>query len=221
MAPMQATITADFHTHSVYSHDSLMTPMQIVKAALQCGLGKVAITDHNSIRGGMEASEIDPDRVIVGEEIMTSSGELLGLYMTEEIPHQLSPQTTIERLRKQGAFISISHPFDNRRSLWKPQELIDLVPHVDAVEIFNARCLNNRCNEVAARFATEHGLFGTVGSDAHSVRELGGVHMTLPDFSDAKELRIALEVATVNGRLASPFVHVDSRWAEFVKKIRN
>jgi predicted metal-dependent phosphoesterase TrpH len=219
MTHMQETITADFHTHSIYSHDSLMTPVQLVNAALQSGLGKVAVTDHNSIRGALEASEIAPEHVIVGEEIMTSSGEILGLYMTDEIPHRLTPQETIERLRKQGAFISISHPFDNHRSLWKLQELIDLIPFVDAMEVFNARCMNNRYNEIANQFAIEHGLLGTVGSDAHSAREVGGVHMILPDFSDAGELRIALKDATMAGRLASPLVHVDSRWAKFVKKI--
>ncbi len=220
MTGMQHMINVDFHCHSHWSHDSLMTPARIVEAARLRGLDKIAITDHNSIEGALEGQHLSPEIIIIGEEIMTSSGEILALFVKENIPGGLSPRKTIDLLRGQGAFISISHPFDSSRSLWDVHELIELLPEVDAIEILNARCLRTRYNTKAAQVAKEHHLPGTAGSDGHTYMEVSAAFLRLPDFTNAAELKHALQQATVCGGLSSALVHVGSRWAEFLKRIK-
>ena len=134
-------ISVDFHTHTNTSKDSLTSPEQLIRIARHRGLDRVAVTDHNSIAGALAAHALDPERIIVGEEIMTTKGEILAAYVTESIPRGLSPLETIQRLREQGAFISVSHPFDSWRSgAWTPEDLLEITPLVDAIEVFNARC---------------------------------------------------------------------------------
>jgi hypothetical protein len=117
---------------------------------------------------------LDPERVIVGEEIMTTRGEILAAFVSEEIPPGLSPLETIRRLKEQGAFISVSHPFDRlRKGGWLEQDLLEILPQVDAIEVYNSRCMLPSFNWEAQRFAEKHNLAGTVGSDAHAAFELG------------------------------------------------
>jgi predicted metal-dependent phosphoesterase TrpH len=178
------------------------------------------ITDHNTIAGARVTQELDPQRVIVGEEIMTQAGELLAAYVQEELPPGLPAVETIRRLRDQGAFISVSHPFDTtRRGHWQLPALLEIAPLVDAIEIFNARCFSPRANELAKQFAVEHRLPGTAGSDAHTVFELGRASMLLPEFHDAPGLRKVLPQARIDARLSSPLVHFTSRYAVWVKQL--
>ena len=102
----------EFHCHTNFSKDSLTEPVDLVKAARRKGIDRLVITDHNSIGGARAAQALDPELVIVGEEILTTRGEILAAFVKEEIPARLSPQETIKRLKDQGAFISVSHPFD-------------------------------------------------------------------------------------------------------------
>ena len=106
------SIQIDFHTHTSASKDSLTSPERFVAAARRKKLDRVVVTDHNGIAGAQAAYALDPERIIVGEEIMTTKGEILAAFVTEEIPRGLSPLETIKRLRGQGAFISVSHPFE-------------------------------------------------------------------------------------------------------------
>ncbi len=118
--------------------DSLTTPQAIIAAARRSGLGRLVITDHNSIQGARIARRLAPDLVIVGEEIMTQSGELLAAFVEEEIPEGLPVKDAIQRLRQQGAFISVSHPFDRARSGFALPDLDEIAPLVDAIEVYNA-----------------------------------------------------------------------------------
>jgi predicted metal-dependent phosphoesterase TrpH len=213
-------IDVDFHCHSRYSPDSINTIARLIRVAKKRGLDKLAITDHNTTRGAIEAHEIDPDFVIVGEEVLTTKGELLALFVTSEVPSNLSPLAAIKRLRKQGAFISVSHPFDRRRNGWKPEDLMEIAPLVDAIEVFNARCGLKSMNDLAQVFAKKHGLAGTAGSDAHLLWEIGNARLTLPDFSNADELREAIKIATMTGKLSGGMVHIGSRWAWMLHQLR-
>lgn len=213
-------LRVEFHCHTVYSKDCLVQPEKIVKACLRKGIDRVVITDHNTIRGALRARNLYPDRVIIGEEIMTQEGELLAAFLTEEIPPGLPALTTIARLREQGAFVSVSHPFDwMRKGHWKPQDLTKIIPHIDAIETFNARCMHASFNQQALAFAREHALLGTAGSDAHSILELGRACMILPPFEDTPSLKIAMEQVKHQARLSSPLVHIISRYATTIKKI--
>ncbi len=134
-------ISIDFHTHTFASKDSLTTPEKLLAAAKRKGLDRIVITDHNTITGALAAQALDPSRFIVGEEIKTTRGEILAAYVSEAIPAGLTPQETIRRLREQGAFVSVSHPFDVRSGAWALEDLLEIVPLVDAIEVFNARIM--------------------------------------------------------------------------------
>ena len=121
---MERRLRVEFHCHSDASHDSLSRVGDLLKAARRAGLQRLMLTDHNTIRGALQARQLDPELVIVGEEIMTSKGELLAAFVTQEIPAYLPPAEAISLLRKQGAFISVSHPFDLARHGWPLPDLM-------------------------------------------------------------------------------------------------
>ena len=215
-------LRTEFHCHTVFSKDSLTQPQKLVETCKRKGIDRVVVTDHNSIEGALRCKEIDPERVIVGEEIMTTQGELLVAYIREEIPAGLPPMEVITQLREQGAFISVSHPFDTHRSgHWEENDLLKILPHVDAIETFNSRCMLPRFNFRAQDFAIEHGVLGTFGSDAHAAFELGRGNLLLHPFDDGASLKDALMKAVVPKIiLGTPFVHLTSRWAVWWKKLR-
>jgi len=219
---LSRVVRAEFHCHSVYSPDSLVRVEDLLAACEQKNIDKLAITDHNRMEGALRAHALDPQRVIVGEEIQTTQGEILGYFMREEIPAGLEPLEVIRHLKDQGAFISVAHPFDTNRDAthWQPGTLEAMLPFLDAFETFNARCLRQTYNDQAQIFAQEHGLAGMAGSDAHSTYELGRATMLLADFNNAMELRAALQNAQWNVRLSAAPVHLFSVWAKIIKKVR-
>jgi len=211
-------LKVEFHCHTIYSKDSLLPPEGLLEACRRKGIDRVVVTDHNTIAGALRAKEIDPQRVVVGEEIMTTAGELLAAFVQAEVPPGLAPGEAIALLRQQGAFISVSHPFDEmRKGGWKVEDLDLIAPLVDAIETFNARCFTARANWQAQAYARLKGLAGTAGSDAHTAFELGRAHMLLPDFQHAEGLRRALPQAETRAVLSSSWVHVSSRYAAWRK----
>jgi predicted metal-dependent phosphoesterase TrpH len=212
-------LQVEFHCHTRYSKDSLSRPDDLLTACRQRGIDRLVVTDHNTIDGALASQKLDPERVIVGEEIMTQDGELLAAYVREGIPPGLPAEEAIRRLRDQGAFISVSHPFDRMRSgHWEPANLLAIAPLVDAVETFNARCLWPGYNAQAQAFAELQDLPGTVGSDAHAVFEVGKATLLLPYFEDAASLKAALPQGEPRCSLSAPWVHLASRYAAWMKK---
>jgi predicted metal-dependent phosphoesterase TrpH len=208
----------ELHCHTYHSSDSLMLPRQILQACKRRGIDRVAITDHNSLVGALETHALDPECVIIGEEILTTEGEILGYFMKEEIPEGLPPMEVVERLKDQGAVISISHPFDLTRGCrWSMETLESLSVHIDALEVFNARCWNDQPNRQAAKLAGEVSLHATAGSDAHAPIEVGRAYLHMPSFSDAESFRQSLATASVMGRRSHPSVHMLSRYAVWRK----
>ena len=211
----------EFHCHTIYSKDSLTRPRSLVDACHQKGIDRVVVTDHNTIAGARAAQQIDPERVIVGEEIATTRGEILAAFVREEIPEGLTPQETIRRLREQGAFISVSHPFDKRRSgHWQEEDLLEILPQVDAIEVYNSRCMLPRFNQEARQFAKRHNLAGTVGSDAHAAFELGRSLMVLEPFEGAEGLRNVIRTGISKVRWSPPWFHLTSRYAVVYKTLK-
>lgn len=210
----------ELHCHTIYSKDSLTTPEKLLVASRRKGFERLAITDHNTILGALAARELDPERVIVGEEILTQEGELLAYFVREHVPPGLPAEETITRLREQGAFISVSHPFDQmRKGHWALPDLLAILPLVDAIETFNARCIGSGPNRQAQDLAQEHNLLGTVGSDAHTTGELGAAHLLMPGFKDALSFQRALAQAETRLSLSSPWVHFSSRFAVWMKML--
>ena len=196
-----------------------MKPEELLAACRARGVDRVVVTDHWSIAGALAAQRLDAERVIVGEEVLTDKGELLAAFVTEEIPRGTPYREAISRLREQGAFISVSHPFDQRRSRWTQEDMEELAPLVDAIETFNSRNLSPRYNAEAAEFAKRFGLPGTAGSDAHTSEEVGRATMKLPEFTDADSLRRVIREAEFQAQSSGPWVRVASRWARLLNKI--
>lgn len=210
----QPYLTVEFHCHTVFSKDCLSRPEDILAACKQKGVDRIVVTDHNTIAGALVAQRLDPERVIVGEEIMTQQGELLAAFVTEEIPKGLPVKEALARLKAQGAFISLAHPFDFSRSgHWSRAALGEIRADLDALEVFNARCLFARQNHQAATFARQAGLPGTVGSDAHTVWEVGRAVMVLPYFADAASLRGVIHQASFRTAVTPVVVRLASRYA--------
>jgi predicted metal-dependent phosphoesterase TrpH len=222
MIQSSSYLRTEFHCHTIFSKDSLTKPLKLVEMCKRKNIDRVIVTDHNSIQGALRCKEIDPERVIIGEEIMTTDGELLAAYVQEEIPTGLPPLDVIHRLREQKAFISVSHPFDRHRNgHWNKDDLLKIVHLVDAIETFNARCMLPRFNFQAQEFAVKHGIPGTYGSDAHAAFELGRGNLLLPPFHDSQSLKTALDEAVIPPVVqGTPFVHLTSRWAVWWKKLQ-
>jgi predicted metal-dependent phosphoesterase TrpH len=211
-------LRVEFHSHTVYSKDSLTRPERLLAACRRRRIDRIVVTDHNGIAGALHCRRLDPERVIVGEEIMTQAGELLVAFVKEEVPAGLPPLEAIERLRDQGAFISVSHPFDRwRHGHWQLPDLLEIAPLVDAIEVFNARCMLPGFNRSAQEFARTHHLAGTVGSDAHAAFEVGAATLLVPDFHDAEGLKQAIRDAQPRLSVSGPWVHLASRYAAWCK----
>lgn len=214
---MKQILRVDFHCHTSASADSLAKPEQLQKACRKKGIDRLVITDHNTIRGALAAVRYDPELFIVGEEIKTTDGEILAAYVQEEIPKGLTPEETIRRLKDQRAFISVSHPFDRMRYGWSEEGLRDILPYVDALEVFNARCSSRTINDQARKLAEVHNLPGTAGSDAHAAVEIGYCWMEVPYFDNPDSLRTTIQQGRVTGKLSPFWVHFYSMQARFRK----
>ncbi len=204
-------IRADLHIHTAYSDDSKTPLERIIARCLEVGINCIAITDHNTIAGAVEMKRIAPFQVIVGDEIQTSTGEVIGYFLAEEIPKGLSAEETARLIKEQGGLVCIPHPFDHvRLSTIRHQSLETLLPYIDIIEVFNSRLLLRRHNIKAQRFAQAHGLLASAGSDAHTPGEIGNAYVEIPDFNDKDQFLTALAQGRVFGRRSAPWVHLRS-----------
>jgi len=219
---MSWMIRVEFHSHTNASPDSLTKPGDLIAAARNKGVDRLIITDHNTISGAQAAQALDPELVIVGEEIMTTHGEILAAFVTEEIPAQLSPAETIKGLKDQGAFISVSHPFDAMRpGGWDENDLIEIISDVDAIEVYNSRCMFPNFNRKARKFAEGHNLPGTVGSDAHAAFEVGRSLLLLDQFTGPDELRNVIRKGIPQVKWSPPWFRLASRFAALINNLKN
>lgn len=213
--------TLELHSHTIYSNDCLIRLDDLQAICHARGIDRLAITDHNTAHAALEMARMYPMWIIPGEEIMTTQGEILAWYIKEEIPPGLSPQKTIECLREQEAVIGVPHPFDRYRSgAWELEHLMEIVELIDAVEVFNSRCIQNADNLQALEFAQKHDKLMTCGSDAHSKGEYGkAVLKTRPFANNADGLRQALQGATREETLSGIGVHFASTYAKWLKRL--
>ena len=218
----------DLHTHSSASFDSLSSPSKMVERAVTLGLTHLAITDHERIDGARRAAELASEhlQVIVGEEIRSRDGDILGLFLEQAVPPGLSAAETAAAIREQGGIVGLPHPFDSFRSsggskAGQAEEALEgLSSLVDYVETHNARAYRD-ANPLAAAFAARHGLPGVASSDAHSIMELGIATTVLPGaFTSADELRALLPKAQLLPGRASFYVRLWTPIAKIVQRLR-
>jgi hypothetical protein len=171
-------LIADFHIHSRFSHDSLMSPEQIVKRAKITGLSAIAVTDHNTIRGAFQAQKVAKGchiQVIVGSEIKTTGGDIIGLLLNEEIS-STEWVDVIQDIRSQGGWVVLPHPYRGHEN---PEQI---AKYTDFVEVWNSRCAVEE-NKRALDLALSTGKKGIYGSDAHCPSEIGLVRIQVDPTS--------------------------------------
>ncbi len=206
--------------HTYRSYDSGAQPKSIVAQCIKTGLDCIAVTDHNSISGALEVRELAPFQVIIGEEIKSSGGDIIGLFLQEEIPKGLSPKETVQAILSQGGLVMIPHPFDRlRSSVITHDALTEVVDQVDTIESFNAHNLFHQDNLKAESFAQKHQLIQVAVSDSHTHRELGSTYMELPFFDGTPSgLKAALSQGRPVGKKANPVLRLAPMCAKLKRR---
>lgn len=212
-------IRLDMHTHSEYSPDSRTTLADQAKAVVAAGLDVVCATDHNTIEGALRLREMaEGFRVIVGEEISSRDGEIIGLFLERAVPRDLSGEETVARIHDQGGLVSVPHPFSRNRLYHLRRDALDrLWPQIDCLEIFNAREAFAADNRRAEAYAKERVIPGAVGSDAHRPSEIGRAWIEVDDFAAKDDFVEAVRGGVVHGRLTGTAIHLATRYDVFRK----
>ena len=187
-------LKVDFHVHTDHSKDSRASPITVVNRALELGFDAIAVTDHNTVRGSLEAEKLARGSsllVIPGQEVHTQEGEVIILNIRETLPNKMPALDTMKAAKKLGGYVIVPHPFDlMRKGLGKQTQ--HCLKYIDAVEVFNARTIFGRFNTKAMAFADDHGLPKTVGSDSHFPEEMGKAFVLVDSSKDIQSILSAL-----------------------------
>jgi len=212
---MTGLLRIDLHLHTHGSWDSLSHPERVLRRARECGIGRIAITDHDRLGVALEMAARHPDAVIPGEEVRTAEGiDVIGLYLREEIPGGTPALEVCRRIRAQGGLVYLPHPYAAGKG-GSGRLAEELAPHLDIVEGFNARLRNPERNRRARELAERHGLPQGAGSDAHTVSEVGGTWVAVADHpNEPGALLLALRNADLHGKRAGLHVFAGSNWAK-------
>ncbi len=186
-------IKLDLHIHSQYSEDAIGSPKDIIKSLKKKGLRGMAITDHNTVEGGLKAVKIAPKDFIVipGIEISTADGHMLALNVEKNIARNLSIQETVEKILDQGGTPIVPHLFRNMSGI-KKEKLKTIHQKINTIEVFNA-CSMPKTNLKIAKIAKEFNLGGTGGSDSHDPAYAGYAY-TVVDTTDINADTILSEI---------------------------
>jgi predicted metal-dependent phosphoesterase TrpH/glycosyltransferase involved in cell wall biosynthesis len=215
-------ILADLHLHTSWSHDCTVEVEDLLDHAEAQGLGAIAVTDHNVFGGALEAVELARGRdliVIPGEEVKTDGqGEVIGLFLSEEIPRGMSFADTVAAIKAQGGLVYLPHPFDRLHSIPDAATLRRHLADIDVFEVYNARLLFEGYNDEALRFARKYNLTMGAGSDAHVPQGLatGGVRMR--SFDGPEEFLLSLRTAEILRRPKSLAYLQSLKWVAQVKE---
>ncbi len=217
------TAFADFHIHTRFSRDSRLSEVDLIARAVERGLSHVAITNHNNVEGAIAVRDkvadmglADQLTVILGEEVSTADGEVVGLFLTTTIPRGLSANETADEIHRQGGLVSIPHPFDPFRNAHiqeGPLRNLAEAGKIDMIEVFNCRVTLQRHNVAAAEFAAKHGIPGIAASDTHSGMDVAMAFNALPAFESADELRAGLPENDWHASRSTVLIHLTTRWA--------
>jgi predicted metal-dependent phosphoesterase TrpH len=194
-------VRVDLHSHTMYSGDSTTTFDEIEQSAHECGIDVLCITDHNAIKGAVELADRLPCRVVVGEELRTHAGEIIGLFLTDRIAFGTPPADAASAIRAQGGVVYVPHPFDPMRRNMAEAPLREIIAAglVDAIEVFNAKTSLPSLNAKAADLASEFDLAAGAGSDAHVPDALGAAFVEMPDFDGPADFLNKLREARIVG----------------------
>lgn len=215
-------ILADLHMHTSWSGDCSIEVDALLDHAEAEGLGAIAVTDHNVFGGALEAVELARGRelqVIPGEEVKTDSqGEVIGLFLSEEIPRGMTFADTVAAIREQDGLVYVPHPFDRMHAIPAPATLHRHLAEIDVFEVYNARLLFDGYNDEAVRFARKYGLLAGAGSDAHVLQGVGTGAVRLRRFDGPEEFLLALRTAEIVRRPKSLALLQSLKWVAQVKE---
>lgn len=212
-----------FHVHTKYSMDSDVKLNKLYKVLKKNNIYGIAITDHNTIKGAVKFKERygqDID-VIVGEEIMTTEGEIVGLFLNEEIQKGLIPKETIRKIKEANGIVYVPHPFDKKRQKTCLKESIvrEYSNYIDIVEVFNGRCIENYDLNQAILLNNELNKIGAIGSDAHSYYELKFNHVILNSKVTKENIKSELANLKVSNKKTNKIVHQYTKFIRIKKLI--
>lgn len=213
-------IKADLHIHTTYSMDCTMPLEKIISRCLEVGINCLGVADHNTIAGALKLKEMAPFSIIVGEEILTLNGEVIGFFLTQEIPSKLSIEETVAQIKAQNGLVCIPHPYDRLRvSVFRDQISEDIMSDVDIIEVFNARSLSPGSSTKAAQLVQKYGKLASAGSDAHTLPEIGNAYVEMPKFNDKEEFLASLAKGKISGNKSSPTAYFVSTWNKLKKRL--
>jgi predicted metal-dependent phosphoesterase TrpH len=194
-------VRVDLHLHSLYSHDGQSTLQELIQRCAECGLDRIALTDHNTVEGALALAEVAPDLAIIGEEAKTREGEVIGLFITRRLPPYMRAEDVMDMIHEMGGLTYVPHPLDRHRSNFTTERMLELADRIDIVETYNAWCEPAE-NQAAARLAVELGKVAATGSDAHAASELGRSWMEIDAYTTPQDflekLRHARHVVTAS-----------------------
>ncbi len=215
-------IVVDLHMHTNHSHDCSIDPAELVEHAVAEGLGAIAVTDHNVFSGALETVELarGGDLIVIpGEEVKTDrDGEVIGLFLHEEIPRGMTFTDTVAAIREQDGVVYVPHPFDRMHSIPSPATLHHHLPEIDVFEVYNARLLFDAYNDEAVRFARKYGLLAGAGSDAHVLQGVGTGALRMRRFDGPEEFLVSLRTASVLRRPKSLAYLQSLKWVAQMKE---
>jgi predicted metal-dependent phosphoesterase TrpH len=217
------TILCDLHLHTEHSYDCSVPVQDLLDHAEASGLGAIAITDHNAFDGAREAAALasgGPLTVIPGEEVKTDKGEVIGLFLEDEIPAGMTMAETIAAIREQGGLVYLPHPFDRLHTIPDARTLHRHLPEIDVFEVYNARLLRDVFNDEALRFARKYNLTMGAGSDAHVLQGVGTGLVRMRAFEGPEEFLLSLTSADVVRRPKSLVYLQGLKWAAGIRASR-
>lgn len=206
-------IDVDLHMHTNHSHDCATPVDVLLETAKVQGLGAIAVTDHNLVSGAHEAAEKAEQygvKIIIGEEVKTKDqGEVIGLFINDQIDKGVTLQEAIADIKRQGGLVYVPHPFDRMHSVPDYKHLLEVIEDIDLIEVFNPRVAFSAFNDEAARFAAKYRIVAGAGSDSHVAQGLGSVRINMYDFDGPEEFLESLREADIN-RSPSSLVYVQA-----------
>jgi len=184
----------DLHVHTKYSGDCTFQPEKLIEFCKKNKIECIAVTDHDTTEGAFIVQKMAPFKVIIGEEIRTLDGEIIGLFLKEMVPSGLSSEETIKRIKDQGGLVSVPHPFSYfRREAIDTEKLEQICDQIDIVECYNGRNFLFFENARAIKFASEKNKIMGAGSDSHHQTEIGNVYIEMKDFNSKEEFLESLK----------------------------
>ncbi len=214
-----------FHVHTKFSHDSFLGKHFLFLMCKLKGINCIAITDHNEIKGALKYKTFLKKHnieVIVGEEIFTNDGEIIGLFLKNKISSNLSAIETIREIKKQNGIVYIPHPYDEKRykTVIKPEVLKKIYKDVDLIECHNGRNIKKEYSVKQNQIADKYGLIKIVGSDAHTFYELGRNYCITSEIVTRENIKCLIDKSIFKTNKCIKFAHFNTKIVRLLKLIK-